>query len=438
VQRPEVRSEDKEEEIIQESGMIQRIQDKKCIRCAARFRPSADWQNHCSRECREADKAESMTPLECYELNLSELSGANSRNESQLLCHKWGLIAGLDKSQIIKDIRQHWGTGRQPTDRELNRAHKTAAIEAGKPYDSTAIPSRTKPKRAPEVQDEITRKVFDKLAGEPLTSNELAALSPIDVGRPGDGQRQRHNAELFLTTLFKPEEHVFCGPQDGPSKNVLPLEAWVEKLHSGDTQPQFIVNPLTGQWGDKVTESGKTKRGKNCIADLRFTLFEIDKIGGEKVPLELQARFLWRRITEGWPIRAIIYSGSKSLHAIVQVNESDLESWEENVKIGLFEAWGDMGADTSTWGPERQARLPGHKEKGRRMQSLLWLCPEGWTYSANDTQTQTNDCVESAPQTEVKPFYDPDGFTQDQRSKLNLMQSVFGGRNTEPRATSAL
>jgi hypothetical protein len=387
-----------------------------------------------------------MTPVEAYTLSLSDLAGSSPRNVHQLTCHKWGLIAGIGKEQILQDICANWGGGRQPTARELERAHAAAAKETGKPYDATVIPSR--PRRRPvEVQNKITRKVFDRLAGEPLSSSELAALSPIDTGSPADVQRQQRNAELFLTTLFKPREHVFCGPQNGENSNVLPLEKWIERLRAGETQPQFIVNPLSGDWEPTADGKGKTRRGKNCVSSLRYTLFEIDKIDGGKVPLALQARFLWRRITEGWPIRAIIYSGSKSLHAIVQVDQVTMEDWEDNVKIGLFEKWKDMGADSSTWGPERQARLPGHREPERRLQSLLWLCPERWTYTADQHTVSDKKLSETknpkpanpmcqiidtqpkpAPPVDPEPFHDPDGFTRNQREKLNLVESVFGGK----------
>lgn len=374
-----------------------------------------------------------MTPMEAYEKSLADLpAGTGARNVKQLACHKWGLIAGLSKAQIIADIRQAWGDGRQPTDRELERAHAAAAIKACKPYDPTRIKPAT-PRRAPQVQARITRAAFDRLAGDPLSSAELAALSPLSVGNPGNRQRQIENARLLLQHLYHPGEFIFCGPQNGTSDNVLPVENWVERFRQGRTEPQFMINPLKGTWEPKTGEPGLTRRGKNCIADYRHTLFEIDKIDGKKVPLALQARFLWRRITEGWPIRAVIYSGGKSLHAIVQVNES-AETWHANVEEGLFRAWADLGADDACKTPERQARLPGCAEEGRKLQSLLWLCPRGWTYSANQhaklviAQNEPLQNTEPAPEEEDPPPVDPDGFTPDQRQRLNLLKSVFGGQ----------
>ena len=380
-----------------------------------------------------------MTPLEAYEKTLADLPGSSPRNVHQILCHKWGLIAGLPKSQIIEEIRQAWGGGRQPTDRELERAHKVGAEEAGKPYDATSIKPAT-PRRPQEVQTKITRRTFEKLAGDPLPSSALAALSPIDIGSPGNRSRQIENATLLLRSLYRAEEYIFCGPQNGTSDNVLPVGEWIERIRQGNTEPQFIMNPLTGGWGPKANEDGQTRRGRNTIADYRFTLFEIDTIGGEKVPLALQARFLWNRITEGWPIRAVIYSGGKSLHAIVQVNETR-DTWAQNVEKDLFSLWADMGADPKVSTPERQARLPGHTEEGRKLQSLLWLCPEGWTYAAPQPVAKKEPLGKELPKAkkEPEPYNDPDGFTRDQRQKLDMVQSVFDGhiiRIEEPSATA--
>lgn len=314
-----------------------------------------------------------MTPQDAYAAALAGLGKGKARNIGQLQVWKWGFIAGHSEQDIRAALLQAWGEGRQPDERELDRAAQVGAAEAGKPYTPHAAPIARMPKPDPEQEKAIRRRAFSELCPGPMSFEALSETSPGPVNPWNERQQAAH----LLLHLYGRQELVFCGTGnewgEDQAAHVLPVETWAERfLCCEEPPPFFCINPLTGQPGPTADKHGQTYRGLSCIAARRFTMFEIDD---KELTPELQAGFLYARICEGWPVRAITYSGGKSLHALVQVDATDAAHWKETVSDGLFSVWERLGADKACQNAMNLSRLPGHHRDGSDgpLQRLLWV-----------------------------------------------------------------
>ena len=113
------------------------------------------------------------------------------------------------------------------------------------------------------------------------------------------------------------------------------------------------------------------RRDDNCIQHTRF-LFEMDN-----VPLQEQISYL-RRNKEY--ITRCVYSGSKSLHMIIQLPDD----WESTCKDNYKEIWYilnqilfDSKCDNACSNPSRLTRRPGaYRADTKKLQKLLYNQPD--------------------------------------------------------------
>lgn len=101
------------------------------------------------------------------------------------------------------------------------------------------------------------------------------------------------------------------------------------------------------------------------VSDFRYLVWE-----GDKVPFEEQ----WGNfVNSRAPIAAVVYSGGKSLHALVEVNARDKDEYAE-IAERFFNALKRRGADfdPACKNPNRLTRLPGIY-RGENLQSLVAL-----------------------------------------------------------------
>jgi len=120
---------------------------------------------------------------------------------------------------------------------------------------------------------------------------------------------------------------------------------------------------------------GTTLRGDGNVKDYRFCVIEFDNLTREE-----QIRF-WSAVK--LPIVALIDSGGKSIHAILEINKlakvETPEDWQAIIKTRLYDKiLLPMGVDAACSNPARLSRLPGHfREEKETWQRLLWLSPTG-------------------------------------------------------------
>ena len=143
------------------------------------------------------------------------------------------------------------------------------------------------------------------------------------------------------------------------------------------------TNPDAGAWIRFNPLDGKGVRNDN-VTELRFALVESDEteIGQQNALLrELEL-----------PIAALVYSGGKSLHAIVHIDAPNYEEYRKRVEF-LYEICRKNGLkpDKQNKNPSRLSRMPGIMRKGHK-QFLLdtnigkksWGEWREWIESVND------------------------------------------------------
>lgn len=215
----------------------------------------------------------------------------------------------------------------------------------------------------------VRDRVFQRLANDALSCKELVAMSPIDVGSPTDLTDQRRNLAALLRNLYDPQDLVWLGERFETLEGIKQAERWAQIVEEGGKIPsQWIPNPLDG----KPHPIGFEKLSYRCddaVCAWKYVVCECDRF-----PTEMQAAF-WMKNRRNFPLVAIIYSGGKSLHAILKSGVKTREGWEKVIEEGLFpKTLVPLGFDPQTRNESRLSRAPGHYrvEKGK-LQSLLWM-----------------------------------------------------------------
>jgi len=319
-----------------------------------------------------------MTLKARYEDRLSSIPapGGNGCHPSLLSVANRGILAGLPPPLIFKDIREAIPKGgRRVPDREIEAAINRALTDHKQDGNYQAPP---KPK--PIVQN--GNAALQTLIAQAEIDNEMDLIeaSPIRLLDPIET-----DPITLLDAVFAPDDLLFIGDRHEPGilgKNIRRRDEWLQFFESGRAAgPFIIVNPLTGKPALKKSGDGETLRGDACISAYRHVLVEFDNLSEEE-----QIRF-WSVVQ--LPVKALIWSGGKSIHAWIDAQKlaeiSTSTDWDIHVRDKLFaRILKALGADAACSNPARLARLPGvlRKENGT-WQRLLWLVPEGrWVVNA--------------------------------------------------------
>lgn len=180
----------------------------------------------------------------------------------------------------------------------------------------------------------------------------------------------------YLEQLFRPEDRVsyvtgdVWADADGkwhPSRGVCDRTAG-ELIDSLKKHPDDIGatigdwNPEAGAWIRFNPVDGKGIKNEN-VTRFHFALVESDTLS-----IEEQER-LYRKLE--LPIAVLVYSGGKSLHAIVRVDARDANEYQNRVDY-LYRYLEEHGVDVDRQNrnPSRLSRMPGVTRRGKR-QSLV-------------------------------------------------------------------
>ena len=213
----------------------------------------------------------------------------------------------------------------------------------------------------------VREKIFHALTRECMDFRQVAERSPVDVGSPYDLECQRANCLKLLRRLYWHGETVFLGERFQTKEGMRTVLAWCDYIEDGGHIPsQWVPNPFIGE---AVDNDGKLSyRCDKAIARRPFVVCESDRY-----PLDMQAGY-WMTQT-AFPLVALIYSGGKSLHAIIESRVKSEKEWEEKIEQSLFpHVLVPLGFDPQCRNESRLSRSPGHfrVDKGQ-LQSLLWL-----------------------------------------------------------------
>lgn len=280
-----------------------------------------------------------------------------------------GMMAKKEDEQIHNDIRQATISAPMP-DREIAEAIKRAASD----YRQEGAVYHVQTKAKPLIQD--GRKALQRIITQGQIDNEadLWDTSPVKPSGVPD-----EDADLFLSTIFAPDDLVFIGDRQEVGvfgKNIKPAAAWIVFFQKGGKAgPFIIINPLSGMPAPKKSGGGDSYRGDGNVKAFRYCLVEFDNL-----PREDQIRF-WSAAKV--PIVALIDTGGKSIHVWLDVRKlgevKTAEAWDQVIKIALYEkALIPLGVDRACCNPSRLSRLPGwlRTETGR-FQRILWLSQDG-------------------------------------------------------------
>jgi hypothetical protein len=317
-----------------------------------------------------ADTMKMRTFESLYHQRLQSMpSPGQGRHPALLAIANLGILAGKPPADIHADVRQATSAAPMP-DREIQGAiTKASADHLGAPM------YKVPPKPAPLVKDgnAARQRIIDQ--GTISEDVDLWECSPLRLMEsPG------RDSAMVLKTLFKPWEFVFIGggkEVGNLGQNIRTAADWIAFFESGGgtAGPYILINPLSGEPAPKKSGDGDSMRGDSNVKTFRHCLVEFDDLGRED-----QLRF-WSAAK--LPIRALVDSGGKSIHAWLDVqkigNVTTADEWDAHIKRGLYDRLlTPFGVDRACSNPARLSRLPGciRAETGRA-QRLLWLSSDG-------------------------------------------------------------
>ena len=200
----------------------------------------------------------------------------------------------------------------------------------------------------------------------------------------------------YLETLFEASENVGYVTQsweneDGrflPSKGNWDRTAGqlIEELHKCKGDIGAVLgdyNPKAGAWIRFNPLDGKGVKNEN-VTEFRYALVESDN-------MELEQQNAIIRELE-LPVACLVYSGGKSVHAIVKVDAGSYEEYRKRVDY-LYEVCQKNGLrlDRQNRNPSRLSRLPGVERNGKKQFIIdtnlgkeSWKEWQEWIESVND------------------------------------------------------
>lgn len=324
-----------------------------------------------------------MGAREKYENALAALAGeVGGRNARLLGVARLGRLAGVESSRLEEEIRG--AAGSPPlTVAEVRRVVQRVERETPLGGDGRAEYRGARPyavaRPSPPPPGGFVARCLARGAGLG-SSGALRSLSPVFVPSKDADEDRRTALRLFLGSLYDAGEVLFIGERSG--REVRTRAEWEARLAETppDAWPPLIgSNPFTGEEAQTADGTRRSFRCKAAVAARRFALVEFDGM-----PLDRQAAF-WAGVILGTgrgpllPLAALVYSGGKSIHALLRVDCADAEAW------AAF--WNRLGgfvcnpndpaperADAACRDESRMTRLPGaRRADSGRVQSLLYL-----------------------------------------------------------------
>ena len=211
----------------------------------------------------------------------------------------------------------------------------------------------------------------DYLPAEAEGYEQIIADSSPDKDKP------YQMAVTYLEALFEPDEivgYVHSAELNEDRQKWIPANRGIwrkcedivkdlKKYRKLD--PAFgSINEEAGAWIRINPLDGKGAADKNVTA-YRYALVEADSM-----PIEDQKKLL---INMRLPIKALVESGGKSVHAIVKIDAENEPEYKQRVSF-LFNKLADKNfiVDTANKNPSRLSRLPGAMRAGN-LQRLLGI-----------------------------------------------------------------
>lgn len=192
------------------------------------------------------------------------------------------------------------------------------------------------------------------------------SIDSIELHEPSDSSWNPANELIrYLTTLFDTDEYVgfVVSSIENEKGKFIPGNRGnfrmtagqiVEGLHSCNGDIGAVIgdyNQSAGAWIRFNPLNGEGVRNTD-IASFKYALVESDSLDiGKQLSIIHQLEL---------PVAAVVYSGAKSIHAIVKVDASDSKEYRERVSY-LYKICDKNGleVDSQNKNPSRLSRMPG-------------------------------------------------------------------------------
>lgn len=193
--------------------------------------------------------------------------------------------------------------------------------------------------------------------------------SDIHIPKSYPLEQRKQDIVTYLTTLFEPEEYVgyvvntFALPDGKQSPTMGNYSRTVQQILdgiNGTTQLENVFgsfNKEMGAWIRFNPIDGKGVKNDNVTA-FRYMLLESDNMSLGKQKAILEQLEL--------PIAAMVFSGGKSIHAIVKVDAYSYEEYRKRVDfIYSIAQKNGFKPDKKNRNPSRLSRMPGVMRDGK-------------------------------------------------------------------------
>ncbi|CAM3605276.1 AAA family ATPase [Erysipelothrix urinaevulpis] len=211
-----------------------------------------------------------------------------------------------------------------------------------------------------------------EISAESLVIIDENWLEDRELNEPKDEQwNPTHEIITYLQTLFESTEHVgyVTSTYENDDGRFLPTKGnydrtagqLIEALSKANGDIGAVLgdyNPKAGAWIRFNPLDGVDVKNQN-VTDFKYALVESDTVALERQNAIIRELEL--------PVAALVYSGGKSVHAIVRIEADDAQEYRKRVNY-LYDVCKNNGLviDTQNRNPSRLSRLPGIRRNDRK------------------------------------------------------------------------
>lgn len=183
----------------------------------------------------------------------------------------------------------------------------------------------------------------------------------------------------YLAAIYRPEDRILVSTKFDSRHPFLlwPAADRMSPAPSSEEGAWYLCNPVDGQMHSVArcrstfNPEGYTCRSQECVTSFRYMVLESDHKDEDHPGVSQD----WLKLMVLLPLRivAIHTSAGKSTHALVRLDASSKEDWDEQVrKMKPFLV--EHGADNGALRAVQLTRLP-YAYRGSRRQELLYCNP---------------------------------------------------------------
>lgn len=206
---------------------------------------------------------------------------------------------------------------------------------------------------------------------KPILEAEMAGESDAEV-KPmyGEGHGEEE-LKAFIGAMFAGNEHIafttdYMEDDKHPGKMKpsgrgtywLTAEQVMESLDKGMVSAVGTTHDESGAW-IRINPVDGEGVGNDHVTSFRYGLVESDEMDVNAFAAKVKAMNL--------PVAAMVYSGKRSLHAIVKVDAKDIAEYKQRMeKLYLRCEKNGIAVDRANKDASRMTRMPGVTRQGRR------------------------------------------------------------------------